>query len=392
MPRLASTTWPLLLVAAVGCSSLAGTAAKVNPFADRIVRADAANPAVEVACIWQPGEGRNEKGIPARGFSGQVFFFTGREREPALVDGTMRVYLFADRGTPEERAKPLRQYDFTPEAWSAHGMKTSLGPGYSVFIPYPGTEPYQVRCQLRARFTPRQGPAIWSEAVAMTLEGPPRPGQEPLTMARGGNGQPLPTIAEAKFTHRRGPAHELSDSGRAPEARRLRTDTFRLGGVEQTAYEAPQRRPQATVGNVPLDELDSATLRRMLKAANQPKPSESHPLLSDRVEPTAADHPLGGRATIRLPRSPVPAEERAVPAAPARRPGQRISVVGRDSPLTRRHPLTDDAAATAPDATTVRPGVHPLMDLLEPAQPNSPDMSEEAAFLEPDYGAWTAAR
>ncbi len=391
MPRLASSTLALLLTVAPGCSGLAEMTSKVNPWADHVVRADEKNPAVEVACIWQPGEGRNDKGIPSRGFSGQVFFFTGRDSEPALVNGTMRVYLFADRGTHEERAKPLHQYDFTPEAWSAHATMTSLGPGYTVFVPFPGTEPYQVRCQLRARFTAQNGQAIWSEAVAMTLEGPPRPGQEPLSMAgKGPNAASLPTIIDAKLTHRRASADELTAEGSEAEPRRLRTDTFRIGEIQQTAFNGSPRKA-ATAGGVPVDELDAGTLRQMLKDKGKAKHAAAHPLeTAERQHSSPGSHPLADSPAELLEWLDVPQEgaEPTQAAAPAP-PALRATLTGRDSPLTRRHPLSEDAASDS-SATIRRSDARPVIAHGQTGWPKGTFTPPPFAANTADYGRWTS--
>ena len=283
-----------------GCSSLSGSMDKINPFSHKPTIADAANPAVEVACIWQPGEGRNDKGIPCRGFNGQVLFFGRKQSEPVLVDGTVRFYLFAERGDPNDFSKPLHQYDFSSDAWNLHATQTALGPGYSVFIPYPDPDPHQVRCQLRLRFVPRLGPTIYSEAVTLTLEGPPRPGTDAVP-ASGGN---------FEIRHQRAPLSELveqaSGQSSAPAsdkgARRLRTDTFTLdSGVQQAAYsrpapieQPPRRLPQPVVepqpistGSHPLDGFRSSQETGNSPAALQRMP-RAHPM-HDGVE--SADSP-----------------------------------------------------------------------------------------------------
>lgn len=362
----------------------------LNPFADKHVVADAKNPAVEVACIWQPGEGRNDQGIPTRGFSGQVFFFTGRDSEPAVVDGDVRVYLFADRGTPEERAKPLRQFDFSPEAWATHVTNTSLGPGYAVFIPYPEDEPYQVRCQLRARFSPKAGPVIWSEAVTMTLEGPPRPGNEPLSMAGHDPDVPsLPTVVDAELSHRVVPA-----SDRQQRPRRLRTDTFRLGEIERTAYEVPRREDEVSQDDesrtVTLDDFDAATLKQMLRETGKRKPAGSHPLTSEpRRGGPAEAHPLRSSASARS-RPPFPADEEAM-SPEDEEPSPVTEQPYRAGParLARRHPLAKPSFARPSDATFVRGDRHPLTG-LPPARRNGARLTGADETAPAEFDPWRA--
>ena len=229
----------LLLATACGCSTLTTAANKVNPWHQEPLRATAKNPVVEVACIWQPGEGRNDKGIPCRGFSGQVFFFTRKESEPALVDGKVRVYLFSDRGSEADRSKPLHQYDFSPEAWGLHATMTSLGPGYSVFVPYPDADPYQARCQLRLRFEPAGGGTLYSESVTLTLDGRPRP-------AATGPGL-TPTVQHAEIDRRTGTLRQIGEQA-ADAPRKLKTATFALdgrGSLMPVGYEEPANDPAA---------------------------------------------------------------------------------------------------------------------------------------------------
>src|SRR6188474_3099040 len=84
---------------------------------DGFVHSGPKNPVSEVVSVWQPGEGTDGDGKMTRGFVGQLYFFTANNPSPVVVDGTVRVYLFDDQGTPEEQIKPIHQFDFSPEAW-----------------------------------------------------------------------------------------------------------------------------------------------------------------------------------------------------------------------------------------------------------------------------------
>ncbi len=138
---------------------------------DKEPQADAQNPAVKILCLWQPAEGHRPDGLPARGFAGQIFFFTGRSATPAEVSGDVRVYVFDDQGTREEQSKPIHQFDFLSDAWKVHRQETDLGPAYHVFVPYVRKGHHQAHCALRVRLKPAEGPVIFSEMVNVTLSG-----------------------------------------------------------------------------------------------------------------------------------------------------------------------------------------------------------------------------
>ena len=251
-----------VLLVCCGCSTLASSWNSFSPLVDRPVVASAANPVVDVACMWQPGEGRSAKGVPARGFAGQIYFFAKDKAEPVLVEGDVRVYLFAGIGTAEEQARPIHQYDFKADAWKTHASRTSLGPGYNVFIPYPEHAHYQIRCQLRVRYQPPGGgPPIWSEALSMVLDGPPRPDDAPVTWMteeRQAAGHPE---NELSINHQRISADKLKWGGGAEPNMandldsEMRVDTFNVSELRQAVYGA-SRPTDATNKRVQPAELE----------------------------------------------------------------------------------------------------------------------------------------
>jgi hypothetical protein len=159
----------LLLLSGPGCTSLA----LLNWKTEKLPSADAQHPAIEILAIWQASEGPGPKGVPVRGFAGQIFFFTQDRATPVTVDGTARIYLFDDHGSPEEQARPLHQYDFDRTSWAGHLQSSKLGPTYGVFIPYPRNDYHQAVCSLRIRFTTPKTRPLYSASSTIALPGPP---------------------------------------------------------------------------------------------------------------------------------------------------------------------------------------------------------------------------
>jgi hypothetical protein len=174
----------LLMLSGTGCANLT----LLNIKSEKIPTADAEHPAIEVLAIWQAAEGPGVKGIPTRGFAGQIFFFTQDRATPVAVDGTARVYIFDDHGTPQDQARPLHQFDFDRESWKGHLQMPKIGPTYGVFIPYPRDDFHQAVCSLRVRFTPTKGRPLYTASSTIVLPGPvTKPGTEtaqvtPLSM------------------------------------------------------------------------------------------------------------------------------------------------------------------------------------------------------------------
>lgn len=165
-------TVPFVLTClAVGGSS--GCASLTLPWVTgKFAKATAQNPAVQIIGLWEQAEGRDPDGIPCRGFAGQILFLANRHAAPLEIDGDVRIYLFDNIGAADDQSKPLRQYDFSSEAWKLHLTKSAVGPSYSVFVPYVRRGQSNAQCSLRVRLTPKNGPVIFSELTTLPLRGP----------------------------------------------------------------------------------------------------------------------------------------------------------------------------------------------------------------------------
>ncbi|WP_437186997.1 hypothetical protein SH668x_000371 [Planctomicrobium sp. SH668] len=132
--------------------------------------ADSTHPVVEIVTVWQPGEG-NFNGLPTRGFAGQIMFFAMGEKSPVKVNGSVRIYVFDNVGTPEEQEKPIDEFEFDAASFQTFLAPTNLGASYQLFIPYTRKGTHLANCQLRVRYTPEDGSKVYSKMAAITLAG-----------------------------------------------------------------------------------------------------------------------------------------------------------------------------------------------------------------------------
>ncbi len=155
-----------LALAAPGCASIAEFNAMRS-----IPVAGPNNPVVDFACIWQQGEGRDEKGKPCRGFCGQLMFRTGAGGKPGIVHGAVTIYVFDNVGTLEEQTRPFKSFEFTADEWATFQRRTNLGMTYQLFIPYTRPGGREADCQIHVKFTPVGGLPIYSHPETISLRG-----------------------------------------------------------------------------------------------------------------------------------------------------------------------------------------------------------------------------
>jgi len=263
------------------------------------------NPVTRIVGLWQTAEGVAVNDA-SRGFSGQILFFANDEKLPVQVDGEVMIYVFDDQGSQEEQIKPIHQWRYPAESWNALLGKGPLGATYNVFIPYTRPGFHQADCTLRVRYTPKQGPTIYSEMVHIVLPGAKKKAKSPaeadgtasLTAAASSAGlpselpgrqpphvhgvtEPIPVAASHEPSRPR--AAELTDEDRQRlmEAAKARLEAEKRHKVELAGYEEPagrqangaetgwrRRRPNVLLeeadGGNPFDseESDSAPLRK----------------------------------------------------------------------------------------------------------------------------------
>ncbi len=108
-----------------------------------------------------------------RGFGGRVYFYGKENTDPVEVDGNFAVYVFdADDNTPSDQ-KPLRKFVFTADQFKTHMSKTSMGPSYSVWIPWGEVGGPPRRLSLISRFEGREGGTAISDPTIKMLPGVP---------------------------------------------------------------------------------------------------------------------------------------------------------------------------------------------------------------------------
>jgi hypothetical protein len=331
---------------------LAGCAGKnlINWKKDSFPQADERNPVRKMVCIWEPVEGQGLDGLPTRGFAGQIMFFTHGSPAPVASDGEVMVYLYHDRGTPEEQAKPLHQFSFSSEAWSKHLQKSTPGPSYRIFIPYVAKHSWHVNCGLRVRLTTPQGQPVYSEMVYVRLPGATEKTSEADPNSPLASLRPKPEISEfqlgASLNHRRGPAAGVVSAEQADIIKRA------LGAAAAAEYLEPAG-PDASAGTIlpasaeqaaefddgePVQPADDARIRQLEAMLQQLK--HQQPQQPRQPQPTGqpqAQHPLA-------------ADEDPQQQAPPRRFKLSLprQTAGGSPHAPGRHPLDDSPPVAHP--------------------------------------------
>lgn len=166
----------------------------------KFVKATAANPAVRCLCLWEPSEGVGVDNKPARGVSGQIFFFTRSDAASVVVDGDVRIFVFDDQGSADDQTQPLHQFDFVAGTWQAHLTSTQFGPAYQLFVPYSRKGRHQAELALRVRLTPPNGLPLYSEMAKVSLPGYERAKDKSGSDPYEPEGLPAGNVAEDNFT------------------------------------------------------------------------------------------------------------------------------------------------------------------------------------------------
>lgn len=165
-----------LLMAAIivlpGCStsSLLKTSGQVLSSPARMIAATRKNrPVAKVLCLWEAAEGQGLDGKPARGFAGQIMFFTHGDPSPVRVNGKVRIFEYTDYDSEAPNPRPEHLFEFDAAAWNAHIAEGTIGETYNVFLPYVKKHKGHAVCALRLEYEDADGRVTSSPFHSVTL-------------------------------------------------------------------------------------------------------------------------------------------------------------------------------------------------------------------------------
>lgn len=109
-----------------------------------------------------------------RGFGGRVYFYEAGKTDPIEIEGGLAVYVFDAEKMEANDQRPLRKFVFTPEQFASHMSRTSLGPSYSVWLPWGEVGGPPMSLSLIARYEGSGGGTTIGEPTIKLLPGVPK--------------------------------------------------------------------------------------------------------------------------------------------------------------------------------------------------------------------------
>ena len=165
-----------------GCQSLSLTA--LSALKEKAPIATREQPVMEIVTLWEAAEGVGLDEKPARGFAGQMLFFTAGTKEPLVINNGVEIYVFDDLGTEEEQTKPIHKFTFDGTSMKAFRTDTTLGTAYQLFVPYTRKGPYKATCGLRVKYISEDGRKVYSKMANVLLAGTEPPARQEQASSR----------------------------------------------------------------------------------------------------------------------------------------------------------------------------------------------------------------
>lgn len=124
-----------------------------------------------ILAVWTDTVLHQQGQTGVRGFGGRVYFYEKDKTDPIEVDGSLAVYAFNAEDDAIDSQKPLRKFVFTPEQLASHMSKTSIGPSYSIWLPWSSVSDPPQKLSLITRFEGVDGGTTISDPVIKLLPG-----------------------------------------------------------------------------------------------------------------------------------------------------------------------------------------------------------------------------
>jgi len=289
-----------------------------------------------ILAIWTDTVLRQPNQPGVRGFGGRIFFYDKEQNDPIEVDGKLVVFVFdADDHNPENQ-KPLRKYVIDADDFAKHMSKTSIGPAYSVWLPWGDVKGPTKKLSIIARYEGRHGGTTLSDPTMKLLPGvearTPKtaipqggsPSDKPLVLNAAQNALPQASQASPasqasqgvqKASYIQAPNTIAPDLMRATETNR-RTETIEVppsfqrhfqpsdatGRNGANALRSNALEPQITRSQVTTEVIDarSQKLGTFKKAFTESSGLSSSGLSSSGTVSRGASRPMNQSMTSRL--------------------------------------------------------------------------------------------
>jgi hypothetical protein len=124
-----------------------------------------------VAAVWTNAVLQKPGAPRTRGFGGLVTFYDAAAKTPVKAKGSLTVYAYDEHGAAGRRAAPDRKYVFTAEQFAKHCGETTMGPSYSIWIPWDKVGGPRREVTLVIRFDPEEGAPVLGAPSRVVLEG-----------------------------------------------------------------------------------------------------------------------------------------------------------------------------------------------------------------------------
>lgn len=124
-----------------------------------------------ILAVWTDTVLHQQGQTGVRGFGGRVYFYEKDNTDPIEAEGSLAVYAFDAEDDAIDSQKPLRKFVFTPEQLASHMSKTSIGPSYSIWLPWSSVGDPPQKLSLITRFEGVDGGTTISDPVIKLLPG-----------------------------------------------------------------------------------------------------------------------------------------------------------------------------------------------------------------------------
>lgn len=124
-----------------------------------------------ILAVWTDTVLHQQGQTGVRGFGGRIYFYEKDKTDPIEVEGSLAVYAFDAEDDAVDSQKPLRKFVFTPEQLAGHMSKTSIGPSYSIWLPWSAVGDPPQKLSLITRFEGVDGGTTISDPVIKLLPG-----------------------------------------------------------------------------------------------------------------------------------------------------------------------------------------------------------------------------